>query len=182
MVVIPQTAKCYRNQGTDSLGHGDTWESGIATVTEKEVCIPNLMQLDQSWLCLICLYTIIQLWIRRCCLARCWKLSLNSQSYKDRVIEKLVLVSQWTDWLAFVMSQQGFCHWDTFFMWRKFYVSLHHNGNHNKTCSKCFAYFDFKKILTAILWMNLLVFTKQPYSQDKFHIILNALLKIMRSE
>ena len=48
MVVIPQTAKCHRNQGTDSLGHGDTWESGIATVTEKEVCIPFLMQLDQS--------------------------------------------------------------------------------------------------------------------------------------
>ena len=33
----------------------------------------------------------------------------------------------------------------------------------------------------SILWMNLLVFTKQPYSQDKFHIILNMLLQIMRS-
>ena len=27
--------------------------------------------------------------------------------------------------------------------------------------------------------MNLLVFTKQPFSQDKFHIILNVLLQIM---
>ena len=44
MVVIPQTAKCHRNQGTASLGQGDTWESGIATVTGKEVCIPFLMQ------------------------------------------------------------------------------------------------------------------------------------------
>ena len=35
-----------------SLGQGDTWESGIATVTEKEVCI-FFMQLDQLWLCLI---------------------------------------------------------------------------------------------------------------------------------
>ena len=40
MVVILQIAKCHRNQRTDSLGQGDTWESGIATVTEKEVCIP----------------------------------------------------------------------------------------------------------------------------------------------
>ena len=53
MVVIPQTAKCHRNQGTDSLGLGDTWESGIATVPKKDVCIPILMQLDQLWLCLI---------------------------------------------------------------------------------------------------------------------------------
>ena len=30
--------------------------------------------------------------------------------------------------------------------------------------------------------MNLLGFTKQPYSQDKFHIILNMLLQIMKSE
>ena len=30
--------------------------------------------------------------------------------------------------------------------------------------------------------MNLLVFKKQPYSQDKFHIILNVLLQIVRSE
>ena len=55
-----------------------------------------------------------QLWIRRYCLIGCWKLSLNSQSYKDRVIEKLGQVSRWPDWLAIVMSQQGFCHWDTF--------------------------------------------------------------------
>ena len=61
-----------------------------------------------------CLYTIFQLWIRRYCLAGCWKLFLNSQSFKDRVIEKLALVSRWPDWLAIVMSQQGFCHWDTF--------------------------------------------------------------------
>ena len=47
MSVMPQTAKCHHNQGTDSLGQGDTWESGIITVTEKEVCIPFLMQLDQ---------------------------------------------------------------------------------------------------------------------------------------
>ena len=53
MAVIQQTAKCHRNQGTDSLGQGDTWESGITTVTEKEVCIPSVMQLDQSWLYLI---------------------------------------------------------------------------------------------------------------------------------
>ena len=53
MAVIPQTAKCHRNQGTDSLGQGDTWESGITTETEKEVCIPFVMQLDQSWLYLI---------------------------------------------------------------------------------------------------------------------------------
>ena len=69
---------------------------------------------DYALLVYCCLYTIIQLWMRRCCLAGCWKLSLNSQSYKDRVIEKLGLVSRWPDWLAFVMSQQGFCHWDTF--------------------------------------------------------------------
>ena len=47
MAVILQTAKCHHNQGTDSLVQGDTWESGIITVTEKEVCIPFLMQLDQ---------------------------------------------------------------------------------------------------------------------------------------
>ena len=53
--MIPRTAKFHRNQGADSLGQGDTWESGIATVTEKEVCIPFLMQLelDQLWLCFI---------------------------------------------------------------------------------------------------------------------------------
>ena len=61
-----------------------------------------------------CLYIIIQLWIRRCCLAGYCKLYLNSQSYKDRVIEKLGLVSRWHDWSAVVMSQQGFCHWNTF--------------------------------------------------------------------
>ena len=35
MAVILQTAKCHQNQGTDSLGQGDTWESGIITVTKK---------------------------------------------------------------------------------------------------------------------------------------------------
>ena len=53
MAVPLQTAKCYHNQGRHSLGQGDTWKSGIATVTEKEVCIPFFMQLDQLWLCLM---------------------------------------------------------------------------------------------------------------------------------
>ena len=65
-----------------------------------------------------CLYTIFQLWVRRYCLAGCWKLSLNSQSYKDRVFEKLGLVSRWPK--AIVMSQQGFCHWDTFLCDKKY--------------------------------------------------------------
>ena len=53
MAVIPQTAKCHHNQGTDSLGQGDTLESYIITMTKKEVCIPFWMQLNQLWLCLI---------------------------------------------------------------------------------------------------------------------------------
>ena len=40
MAVRLQTPKCHHNQGTDSLGQGDTWESYIITVAEKEVCIP----------------------------------------------------------------------------------------------------------------------------------------------
>ena len=41
---------------------------------------------------------------------------------------------------------------------------------------------NFKKLLMSIIWMNLLVVTKQPYSPDTFHIILNVLLQIMMSE
>ena len=174
IAVIPQTAKCHRNQGKDSLGQGDTWESGITTVTEKEVCIPFLMQLDQSWLYLIGVL-----------------LSIHHYS----TLDKEMLLSQVLETFS-QLSLQGQGHWKIgsgesvtwlfrncdvtaellplryIFMWQKLYVWLYHNGNHNKTCSKCFAYIDLKKILTSILWMNLLVFTKQPYPQDQFHIII----------
>ena len=118
-----------------------------------------------------CLYIIIQLWIRTCCLAGCWKLSLNSQSYKDRVIEKLGLVSRWPDWLAVVMSQQGFCHWDTFLCDKNYMYDYITTGIIIRHVQNALPIL-IKKILTSILWMNLLVFTKQPYSEDKFPIII----------
>ena len=43
-------------QPRHSSSQWDTWESGIPTVTEKEVCMPPyvlMMQLDPLWLCLI---------------------------------------------------------------------------------------------------------------------------------
>ena len=97
MAVILQTAKCHHNQGTDSLGQGDTWEPGIITVTKKRyvfLFLCSWTNYDYALQVYCCLYTIFQLWVRRYCLAGCWKLSLNTQSYKDRVIEKLGLVSR----------------------------------------------------------------------------------------
>ena len=84
------------------------------------------------------LYTIIQLWIRRCCLARCWKLSLNSR-YKDRVIEKIGSGESVTWLVRNCDVTAGFLPLRYIFMWQKLYVWLYHNGDHNKTCSKCFA-------------------------------------------
>ena len=90
---------------------------GIATVIEKELCIPFLMQLDQLWLCLISVMLSIYHYStldKEMLLSRMLE-TFNYQNYKDRVIEnqgymdrvieKLGLVSRWPDWLAIVMSQ-----------------------------------------------------------------------------
>ena len=117
MAVILQTAKCHHNKGTDSLGQGDTWESGIITVAKKEVCIPFLMQLDQLWLCLIGVLLSIHHFS-----------TFDKEILLSRVLETFSQLSKlqgqghWkigsgesVTWLvSIVMSQQGFCHWDTF--------------------------------------------------------------------
>ena len=120
----------------------------------KKVCIPFLVQLDQLWLCLIGVM-----------------LSIHHYS----TLDKEMLLSRVLETFSQLSKLQGQGHWNIgsgesvtwlvsncdvtagllplryIFMWKKNYVWLYHNGNHNKTCSKCFAYIDFKKILTAIL-------------------------------
>ena len=145
MAVILQTAKCHHNQGTDRLGQGDTWESGIITVAEKEVCIPFLMQLDQLWLCLIGVL-----------------LSIHHLS----TLDKEILLSRVLETFSQLSKLQGQGHWKIgsgesvtwlvsncdvtagllplryICVWQKLYVWLYHDRNHNKTCSKCFANID----------------------------------------
>ena len=146
MAVILQTAKCHHNQGTDSLGQGDTLEPGVITVTEKEVCIPFLMQLNQLWLRLIGVL-----------------LSIHHYSTLDQEI----LLSRVLETFSQLSKLQGQGHWKQIgsgesvtwlvsscdvtagllplryiFVWQKLYVWLYHDGNHHKTCSKCFAYID----------------------------------------
>ena len=135
MAVILQTAKCHHNQGTDSLGQGDTWESGIITVAEKEVCIPFLMQLDQLWLCLIGVL-----------------LSIHHFS----TLDKEILLSRVLETFSQLSKLQGQGHWKIrsgesvtwlvsncdvtagllplryIFVWQKLYVWLYHDRNHNK--------------------------------------------------
>ena len=145
MAVILQTAKCHHNQGTDSLGQGDTWESGIKIVTKKQVCIPFFMQLDQLWLCLTGVL-----------------LSIHHFS----TLDKEILLSRVLETFSQLSKLQGQGHWKIgsgesvtwlvsncdvtagllplryIFVWQKLYVWLYHDRNHNKTCSKCFAYID----------------------------------------
>ena len=146
MAVIPLTAKCHHNQGTDSRGQGDIWESGIITVTEKEVCIPFLMQLDQLRLCLIgVLLSIYHYSI------------LDKEMLLSRVLETFSQLSKlqgqglWkigsgesVTWLVGSCDvTAGFSAIEIHFLCDKNYdLWLYHGGNHNKTCSKCFAYID----------------------------------------
>ena len=148
MAVIPQTAKCHHNQGTDSLGQGDTLESGIITVTEKEVCIPFWMQLNQLWLCLIGVLLSIHHYS-----------TLDKEMLPSRVLETLSQLSKlqgqghWkigsgesVTWLVSSCDvTAGLLPLRYIFVWQKLYVWLYHDGNHHKTRSKCFAFIDLKK-------------------------------------
>ena len=100
--IIEIWKQCWR--GTDATQlkspqprHRQPWSRrhlGVwyRNLDRKEVCIPFLMQLDQLWLCLIGVILFIHHYStldKEMLLSGCWKLSLNSQSYKDRVIEKI---------------------------------------------------------------------------------------------
>ena len=150
---------------------------------KRYTCIPFLMQLDQLWSCLIGVMLSIPHYS-----------TLDKEMLLSRVLKSFSQLSKlqgqehWkigsgesVTWLVSNCDvTAGLLPLRYIFMWQKFYVWLYHNGNQDMF--KMLAYIDLRKILTAILWMNLLVFTKQPYSQDTFHIILNVLLQIMRSE
>ena len=130
-----------------------------------------MVQLDQSWLYLIGVHhysTLDKDMLLSQVLETFSQLSLQGQGHwKIGSGESVTWLVSNSDVTAGLLPLRYI------FMWQKLYVWLYHNGNHNKTCSICFAYIDLKKkILTSILWMNLLVFTKQPYYQDKFHIII----------
>ena len=145
MAVILQTAKCYHTQGTDSFGQGDTWESGIITVTKKRY----VFLFWCSWTNYD--YALIGV-----------LLSIHHFS----TLDKEILFSRVLETFSQLSKLQGQGHWKIgsgesvtwlvgncdvtagllplryIFVWQKLYVWLYHDRNHNKTCSKCFAYID----------------------------------------
>ena len=139
------------------------------------------MQLNQLWLCLIGVMLSIHYYStldKKMLLSQMLETFSQLSKLQGQVIEKMGLVSRWPDWLAIVMSQQGFCHWDTLL------------------CDKIIHIYDIttgiiiRQVQNAlpilnknILWMNLLVYYKailfsRQISHYFKHVITNREVRV----
>ena len=121
MVVIPQTAKCHRNQGTDS----QPWSRRHLGVWHR-----NRDQKRGMYSFFDAVGPILIMPYR--CNAVYTPLSGESMTW---------LVSN-CDVTAGLRPLRYIFMWIFFNVWL---YRLYHNGNHNKTCSKCLAYIDLEK-------------------------------------